>query len=230
MSKIVLLDNHDSFVYNLVDALHGYDFTVFRNTVSVETVLAEDPALIILSPGPGYPAEAGCMMSLLDEALARRIPVLGICLGFQALLEHFDGKVEPCGPVHGKSEVMELTSSGVAHPVFAGLAVDSAPEIPGHVGRKVPVARYHSLGSKAVECPQGIVSLATTETDIGPVIMAATTADSMAIGLQFHPESILTPAGPTILNRCLETLLRADSADSADSADGAEHTDPETDQ
>lgn len=212
MSKIVLLDNHDSFVYNLVDALHGYDFKVFRNTVPMQTVLDADPALIILSPGPGYPDDAGCMMSLLDEALRRRIPVLGICLGFQALLEHYGGKVEPCGPVHGKSEVMELTNSGVAHPVFEGLAADAVAELPEHVGRKVPVARYHSLGSKAVECPQGVVSLATTNTDIGPVIMAAETADKMAIGLQFHPESILTPAGPTILNRCVQTLLSNSSS------------------
>lgn len=207
MSKIVLLDNHDSFVYNLVEALHGYDYTVFRNTVPVETVLAEEPSLIVLSPGPGYPAEAGCMMELIAEAFKRGIPVLGICLGFQALLEHFGGTVEPCGPEHGTSVTMKLTTAGVRHPVFEGLAVDSAPEIPDHVGRDVPVARYHSLGSKAVECPQGIVSLATTETSIGPVIMAAETSDKMAIGLQFHPESILTPQGPVMLDRCVETLL-----------------------
>ncbi|MHA2790187.1 glutamine amidotransferase-related protein [Corynebacterium sp. S7] len=205
MSKIVLLDNQDSFVYNLVDALHGYDYTVFRNTVPVDQILAEDPALIILSPGPGYPAQAGVMMDLIPAAFERGIPILGICLGFQALIEYFGGTVEPCGPVHGTSEPMMLSDEGVAHPVFEGLAVDAAPEFPEHVGRVVPVARYHSLGTTTV--PEGMVALSTTDSTIGPIVMAAESADKMAIGLQFHPESILTPKGPVILNRCVDTLL-----------------------
>lgn len=205
MSKIVLLDNHDSFVYNLVEALHGYDYVVFRNTVPVEQILAEDPALIILSPGPGYPAQAGVMMELIPAAIERGIPLLGICLGFQALIEHFGGTVEPCGPVHGTSEGMMLSDEGVAHPVFSGLATDAVPELPEHVGRNVPVARYHSLGTASA--PSGMVALATTESQLGPIVMAAETTDKMAIGLQFHPESILTPAGPVILNRCVDTLL-----------------------
>ena len=71
MSKLVLLDNQDSFVYNLVDALSGFDATVFRNTVSVDAVLGADPDVIILSPGPGYPADAGCMMELIERAQGR---------------------------------------------------------------------------------------------------------------------------------------------------------------
>ncbi|WIM67665.1 anthranilate synthase component II [Corynebacterium breve] len=205
MSRIVLLDNQDSFVYNLVDALHGYDYTVFRNSVSVETVLAADPSLIILSPGPGYPRDSGCMMDLIATAIQRRIPILGICLGFQALIEHFGGKVRPCGPVHGTSEAMMLTDDGVSHPVFADLAVDTGPETPEIVGRAVPVARYHSLG--ATDVPAGMRSLATIESEIGPVVMAAETTDGNAIGLQFHPESVLTPQGPVILNRCVDQLL-----------------------
>ncbi|QGU05848.1 anthranilate synthase component II [Corynebacterium comes] len=204
MTHIVLIDNHDSFVYNLVDAFAeaGYRCTVFRNTVAVEDVLAAEPDLICLSPGPGYPADAGNMMQILGRVLGE-IPLLGICLGFQALLEHHGGTVEPCGPVHGVSVPMTLTDAGVEHPVFAGLALDAG--LPGVVARLVPVARYHSLGCLAA--PAGLRSLATTETEIGDVVMAAETENGMAIGLQFHPESVLSPTGPIILARCVEQLL-----------------------
>ncbi len=195
---IVLLDNQDSFVYNLVDALADYDTVVYRNTVSADTVLAADPELIVLSPGPGYPADAGCMMEIIERAQGR-IPILGICLGYQALVEHFGGRVEPCGPEHGSSIGMQLTDEGIS--LFDGLTTD---DIPGKPGREVPVARYHSLGATAA--PEGIVPLAWTDTQIGPVIMAAETADKMSIGLQFHPESILTPGGPVILSRCVTRL------------------------
>jgi anthranilate synthase component 2 len=202
MTHIVLVDNHDSFVYNLVDAFAeaGHRCTVFRNSVAVEDILAAEPDLICLSPGPGYPADAGNLLPLVDRVLGD-IPLLGICLGFQALIEHHGGRVEPCGPVHGVSLPMELTDAGVESPVFAGLAVDA--EIPGEVGRLVPVARYHSLG--CVEAPEGVTTLATTGTQIGDVIMAA--AMDRAIGLQFHPESVLSPSGPIILHRCVEQLL-----------------------
>ncbi|MGV0350666.1 anthranilate synthase component II [Corynebacterium guaraldiae] len=200
---VVLIDNHDSFVYNLVDALAGYNTTVFRNTVPVEEVLAAQPDIIILSPGPGHPRDAGSMMQLIDASLGR-IPILGICLGFQALLDHFGGTVEPCGPVHGSSVPMTLTDAGASHPLFQGLTTDSEPDNPNYVGRLVPVARYHSLGCANV--PAQMRSLAETETAIGPVIMAAETLDGMALGLQFHPESLLTPTGPIMIERCINQL------------------------
>ena len=196
---IVLLDNQDSFVYNLVDALAGYDTVVYRNTVPADTVLDGGPELIVLSPGPGYPADAGCMMEVIARAQGR-IPILGICLGYQALIEHFGGRVEPCGPEHGTSVPMRLTGP---HPLFDGLTVGGTP---GQPGLDVPVARYHSLG--AVAAPEGIVPLAWTDTEIGEVIMAAETADGMSVGFQFHPESILTPSGPQLLERCVEQLLQ----------------------
>lgn len=196
---IVLLDNQDSFVYNLVDALAGYDTVVYRNTVPADTVLDGGPELIVLSPGPGYPADAGCMMEVIARAQGR-IPILGICLGYQALIEHFGGRVEPCGPEHGTSVPMRLTGP---HPLFDGLTVGGTP---GQPGLDVPVARYHSLG--AVAAPEGIVPLAWTGTEIGEVIMAAETADGMSVGFQFHPESILTPSGPQLLERCVEQLLQ----------------------
>ena len=206
MAKIMLIDNQDSFVYNLVESLAatGHEYRVYRNTVDVAEVLAAEPALIVLSPGPGHPAAAGNLMELVDAAIGK-IPILGICLGFQALLEHFGGEVAPCGPEHGKSVPMRLTDAGVAHPVFTGLTVDASPDLPEHVGRLVPVARYHSLG--CVSTPAGLTPLATTETAAGEVVMAAETADKMALGLQYHPESILTPAGPTMLTRCIDQLL-----------------------
>lgn len=195
---IVLLDNQDSFVYNLVDALAGYDTVVYRNTVSADTVLAADPELIVLSPGPGYPADAGCMMEVIERAQGRT-PILGICLGYQALIEHFGGRVQPCGPEHGTSVPMRLTQP---HPLFDGLTVGGAPVQPG---LNVPVARYHSLGATAA--PEGVVPLAWTPTQIGDVIMAAETPDGMSVGFQFHPESILTPSGPQLLERCVNRLL-----------------------
>ncbi|MFW9042219.1 anthranilate synthase component II [Corynebacterium striatum] len=200
---VVLIDNHDSFVYNLVDALAGYKTTIFRNTVSVEEILAAQPDIICLSPGPGHPRDAGCMMELIDHVLGE-IPLFGICLGFQALLDHHGGTVEPCGPVHGKSVPMTLTKEGAQHPIFTGLNVDSEPENPNYVGTQVPVARYHSLG--CTQIPAGMRALATTETQIGDVVMAAETDDGMAFGVQFHPESVLSPKGPIMLERCIEIL------------------------
>lgn len=202
MSGIVLLDNQDSFVYNLVDALREFEATVYRNTVPAQRVLDADPDLIVLSPGPGYPADAGSMMDLIAAAQGR-IPILGICLGYQALIEHFGGRVQPCGPVHGASISMELEPEGIASGLFADLTSD---DMPGQPGRAVPVARYHSLGT--ADLPAGMHALARTETPIGRVIMAARSDDRMSIGLQFHPESILTPAGPLIIERCVAELMK----------------------
>lgn len=190
---IVLLDNQDSFVYNLVDALAEYESVVFRNTVDADSILALDPSLIVLSPGPGYPADAGCMPELIRRAQGS-VPMLGICLGYQALVEHFGGTVQPCGPVHGVSDTMRLTSEGLACGLFDGMT--------SQLRRDVPVARYHSLG--AVSLPAGMHALART----GDIVMAAATDDGMSIGLQFHPESILTPAGPTMLRRCVDKLKK----------------------
>lgn len=201
---VVLVDNHDSFVYNLVDALAvgGYKTTVFRNTVAVEEMLAAKPDLIVLSPGPGHPLEAGNMMTLIDTVIGE-VPILGICLGFQALLEHFGGKVGPCGPVHGTTDRMTLSEAGLASPIFADLTVDAGPENGFH-GTQVPIARYHSLGCTQADT---LISLGTCDSEIGKVIMAAQSPDGKAIGLQFHPESVLSPKGPIILDRCIAVLL-----------------------
>lgn len=254
---IVLIDNHDSFVYNLVDALAhtaaaesgstregassdnpgaqsasgaALEYRVFRNSATPLEVLSLNPDLIVLSPGPGHPSQAGRMMELIDVALGR-VPMLGICLGFQALMHHLGGTVAPCGPVHGSTDHMRLSDTGVDHPVFAGLTVDAGPErgAAEHRGRLVPVARYHSLG--ATEVPNGLISLGTcpaADAEGGEVVMAAETDEKFlrtqvlgtpdtpwegavahAMGLQFHPESVLSPSGPIILQRALRYLKEA---------------------
>lgn len=213
-AHIVLVDNHDSFVYNLVDALRtgGHRCTVFRNTVPVPEIMSAQPDLLVLSPGPGHPRQAGTMMDTLALALERRIPVLGICLGFQALLEHFGGDVVPCGPVHGTTDIMRLTPAAAASEIFRGLTVDAEPDHPENPGRAVPVARYHSLGCTTT--PAGMEALGWSHSRIGEVVMAARCTDHPAIGLQFHPESVLSPSGPILLDRLIAHLLtqRKDAA------------------
>lgn len=207
-THIVVIDNRDSFVYNLVDAfaVAGFRCTVFRNTVSVADVLAAQPDVICLSPGPGHPHAAGNMMAIIDACL-HRIPILGICLGFQALLSHYGATVEPCGPVHGVTDTMQLSTDPIATALFDGLTTDANPAT--HTsGMLVPVARYHSLGTTTT--PTGIRTLGTASSAIGEVVMAAITDDATAIGLQFHPESILSPQGPVILQRCIELLQHGD--------------------
>lgn len=205
--RILLIDNHDSFVYNLVDALRvaGYDTTVYRNTVSLEEIERFDPAAIVLSPGPGHPSQAGSMMEIITTYLGK-VPILGICLGFQALIEHHGGVVEPCGPIHGQMDNMLLTNEGVASGLFDSLTVDAEPDDPEDFGHVVPVARYHSLGTTTT--PEGLIALATAQSTKGEVLMAATTKDHKAIGVQYHPESILTPAGPIMITRFLQHLLQ----------------------
>ena len=120
-TRVVLLDNRDSFVYNLVDqfATLGSHIEVYRNNVPVSRVLAAlEPTeaehesarrpVLCLSPGPGYPATSGCLMELIAAALEQAIPTLGICLGFQALVEACGGRVAPVDPVHGRSDRVRL--------------------------------------------------------------------------------------------------------------------------
>lgn len=213
-ARVVLLDNRDSFVYNLVDqfATLGSQIEVYRNNVQASRVLtalepteAEREAgrrpVLCLSPGPGYPATSGCLMELIVTALERAIPTLGICLGFQALVEACGGRVAPVGPVHGRSDRVEVTEAGRADPAFTVL--DGGP---------LDVARYHSLGTRTL--PEALVSLARTASvkgvdgGGGGIVMAARHRSLPAIGLQFHPESILTPQGPALLKAITTDLAR----------------------
>ncbi|MDO4242604.1 MAG: gamma-glutamyl-gamma-aminobutyrate hydrolase family protein [Actinomyces sp.] len=207
--RVILLDNRDSFVYNLVDqfASLGTGIEVYRNTVAPDTVLtaleptAEESAqglrpVLCLSPGPGHPQGSGCLMDLVAAALERSIPTLGICLGFQAIVEACGARVDRVGPVHGRSVRVEVTAAGRTDPAFEVLA-----------GGPLDVGRYHSLGTR--ELPRDLVPLAHT---LDGVVMAARHRSAPVVGLQFHPESVLTPQGPGILKSLTADLTRAAGA------------------
>ena len=136
-------------------------------------------------------------MELIAAALEQAIPTLGICLGFQALVEACGGRVAPVGPVHGRSDRVEVTEAGRADPAFTVL--DGGP---------LDVARYHSLGTRTP--PEALVSLARTAPveGVGGIVMAARHRSAPAVGLQFHPESILTPQGPALLKSITADLAR----------------------
>ena len=193
MAVIYLLDNIDSFTYNLVDefAQLGYGVKLYRNTVPADYIYQQmltetEPVLLVLSPGPGSPAQAGSMPALLQLCDAQ-FPVLGICLGHQAIVEHFGGVVGRAGEtVHGKTAAITLQD----HPLFAGLP------------QPFLVARYHSL--MATEIPNALTLLANDR----HIPMAVINEDKRMLGFQFHPESILTTLGKPLLKQSIDYLLR----------------------
>ena len=187
--KIYFLDNFDSFSYNLVDELSmlGCQLVVYRNNISAQSIFDKMcqetvPVLLVLSPGPGAPSDAGCLMELI-ELCKGRFPMLGICLGQQALTQSYGGVIGHAGEtVHGKSSIITLTE----HPVFAGM------------GDKMPVARYHSL--MATKVPDDVEVIACYENIPMPIYHQ----QDNALGYQFHPESILTPNGALLLQQSIE--------------------------
>lgn len=196
MSKkitVFLLDNVDSFTYNLVDELRALDLhiVVYRNTVDADMLFQrmqkeaeQSPVLLLLSPGPGAPHEAGCMPALLKKVQGV-FPVLGICLGHQAIVNHYGGVVDRAREVmHGKSSA--ITHSGEA--MFAGLA------------QPLHVARYHSL--VATSLPDGLETIAS----FGDTTMAVYHPQDKMLGFQFHPESILTADGSKLLLQSIHYL------------------------
>ncbi|GIU20214.1 MULTISPECIES: aminodeoxychorismate/anthranilate synthase component II [unclassified Shewanella] len=192
--KIYLLDNFDSFTYNLVDQFRslGYEVVIYRNDVDADFIASKllnetVPAALVLSPGPGAPHEAGSLMALI-ERVAGKVPMLGICLGHQALVEHYGGKVERANQVvHGK-----------ASPTF-----HNGEDIFANLPSPLPVARYHSL--VATQVPDCLDVIATTE----EMPMAIIHRQDKAVGFQFHPESILTTLGSQLLVQSLDYLSRA---------------------
>lgn len=185
--NLIMLDNFDSFTYNLVDQFRcmGHQVIVYRNDICcdylTDKLLNTNSVVLVLSPGPGTPKSAGNMMKILAK-VAGRIPILGICLGHQALVEHYGGVVDRAADVmHGKAS--KLTHN--EHPVFANLA------------NPLSVARYHSLIAKVV--PDCLEVIAHFE----QLPMAICHTDRMAIGYQFHPESILTANGSQLLSNTL---------------------------
>ncbi|HTD30832.1 MAG TPA: aminodeoxychorismate/anthranilate synthase component II [Steroidobacteraceae bacterium] len=200
--RLLLIDNYDSFTYNLVQAflVLGAEVSVYRNdALSTAAAVALAPSHLCISPGPGTPYDAGVSMDMI-RAFAGRIPVLGVCLGHQSIVEVFGGKVVRAERLmHGKTSLVRHDG----RTLFAGL-----PE-PCEVGR------YHSLIAAPASIPAQLeVSARTAEGEIMGVRHRALTVE----GVQFHPESILTPEGPRLLGNFLE-LTAAERAPAA--ADGA---------
>jgi len=203
LPEIVMLDNLDSFTYNLVDEFRclGYQLTIYRNTLSADFIfnkLQEKQqnnsagVILVLSPGPGDPTHAGCLMPLLTLC-AGQFPILGICLGHQALIQHYGGVIARAPEVvHGKS-------SNITHNELGAF---------NNIASPLPVARYHSL--MASKMPQQLtmtahVSLSLDNKDI-ILPMAIEHSSDASIGFQFHPESILTTFGTNLLAQSLRHL------------------------
>lgn len=187
MADILLLDNIDSFTYNLVDQLRssGHKVTIYRNTLPAELIIKQINSIhkpvLILSPGPGKPSEAGCMPELLTELLGK-LPIIGICLGHQAIIQAYGGIVGQAGEIlHGKSS--PITHDGLG--MFVGLPS------PLHV------ARYHSL--VGTDVPAEL----TVNAHYHKMVMAVRHDSHRVCGFQFHPESILTTQGARLLNQTL---------------------------
>lgn len=186
---IVLIDNYDSFSYNLYQLLGQFDpdITVIRNDEkTVQDIEAMHPDHLIISPGPGRPADAG----VCEEAIsyfAGKVPILGVCLGHQAICEVYGGTITYAKQLmHGKQSVATLKTD---NPLFKGL-----PE-------QVDVGRYHSLALAPDTLPDVLKVLAQTEEG---EIMAVGHKQYPIYGLQFHPESILTPQGPMMVENFLK--------------------------
>lgn len=188
---ILLIDNYDSFSYNLFQLVGSLDpdIKVIRNDAMTTGQIEElSPKAIILSPGPGKPEDAGICIEVVKK-LGGRFPILGVCLGHQAICTAYGGTVSYAKELmHGKQSVAKLTDSCA---LFEGLP-DS-----------IPVARYHSLALLKDTLPDCLTITAQTEDG---EVMAVTHKDYPVFGLQFHPESILTPDGKTILQNFIHLV------------------------
>ena len=186
---ILLIDNYDSFSYNVYQLIGSIDpdIKVIRNDeLSVDEILALSPSHIIISPGPGRPCDAGICEDVI-RAAAGKIPILGICLGHQAICETFGAEITYAKQLmHGKKSVITFESS----PIFEGL------------NSELEVARYHSLAASNENFPDDALKI-TARTSDGE-IMAVEHKEFPVFGLQFHPESILTQNGKKIVENFLK--------------------------
>ena len=185
---IAMIDNYDSFTYNIVQQLREMeaDLRVFRNdAITVDALDALAPAALVVSPGPGRPSEAGISMDAIRR-FAGRIPVLGVCLGHQAIGEVYGGRIVKAARImHGK--VSEVTCDGEG--IFKGLGA-----------RPFKAMRYHSLCIDPDTLPDCLQVTATAEDGC---IMGVRHKELQVHGVQFHPESIMTPSGKRILRNFL---------------------------
>ncbi len=200
--QVLFIDNVDSFVFNLVDefARRGAAVQVWRNTLSAARALElldalTGPRLLVISPGPGSPSQAGCIVELIRR-LPADVPLFGVCLGHQALIEAYGGRVGPAGEVlHGKTSLLPHRGEGL----FAGIP------------SPMMIGRYHSLAG--LEIPQDLEVTAR----VGETVMALRHRSRPQWGVQFHPESILTPLGGRLIDNVLALAAQVRPRPSAES-------------
>ena len=187
---IVLIDNYDSFTYNLYQYLSEFvEVKIFRNDeITVDELKALKPDGIVISPGPGRPEDAGISIEVIKN-FGDDIPVLGICLGHQAIAAAFGGKVIRASQIfHGKSSEIQVKGNDI----FEGIS------------RKLEVMRYHSLVVDRSSLPRELEIIADTVND--NVIMAIKHKTKKIYGLQFHPESVFTPKGKRMIQNFVEGI------------------------
>ncbi len=181
--RMLLIDNYDSFTYNLVQgfAAHGADVHVYRNdAISVDEAVALEPTHLVISPGPGRPDDAGISLDMI-AAFAERLPILGVCLGHQCLVQHFGGEIVRADRLmHGKTSMTRHDG----RTIYTGLS------------QPFEVGRYHSLTAARPSLPRELEL--TAETDAGE-IMGVRHRSLPLEGVQFHPESVLTPEGDRLM-------------------------------
>jgi anthranilate synthase/aminodeoxychorismate synthase-like glutamine amidotransferase len=190
--RLLLIDNYDSFTYNLVQAflVLGADVRVYRNdAITLAEADALAPTHLCISPGPGTPQQAGVSVPMIRH-FAGRVPIFGVCLGHQSITEAFGGKVVRAPRLmHGKTSMIEHDGQGV----FAGIA------------NPCEIGRYHSLIAAAASLPPELqVTARTAEGEIMGLRHRALCVE----GVQFHPESVLTPDGPAVM----QNFVRFDRA------------------
>jgi anthranilate synthase/aminodeoxychorismate synthase-like glutamine amidotransferase len=187
--NVLMVDNHDSFTFNIVEALERIEATVrtVRNEIAAADALEEarqSNSIILLSPGPGRPEDAGCCIELIGLAKGK-VPLFGVCLGHQAIVLEAGGDVVRAPlVVHGKTSLLEHDGEGL----FAG------------VPNPVRVGRYHSL------CTPNPPARFRVHAAIDGMAMAISDSAAKQVGVQFHPESVLTPVGHRILGNVLQAL------------------------
>lgn len=190
---ILLIDNYDSFSYNLFQMVGciNPDMKVIRNdAMTVKEIDTLNPSAIIISPGPGRPEDAGVCVDVIKK-LGGKYPILGVCLGHQAICCAFGATVTYARQLmHGKQSIVRLEDD----PLFDG------------IDKETEVARYHSLAADPDTIPDCLRVIATT---VDGEIMAVKHKDHPIYGVQFHPESIMTPEGDRMLNNFINTISEA---------------------
>lgn len=188
---ILLIDNYDSFSYNLYQLIGSIysDIKVVRNDkITIKEIEELSPKAIFLSPGPGHPSKAGICIELIQK-LGSKFPIFGVCLGHQAICEAYGGKVSYASKLmHGKTSIANI---------------DTDSRIFKAMDEKIQVARYHSLAAIKEEIPSCLKVISST--DEGD-IMAVEHVKNKVYGVQFHPESVLTPQGYKIIKNFLEGI------------------------